>query len=63
MLAEPLWEITGGRMDLAIRLIERATHVAAALGEERLSLRHFEAVVDLSPSIARGSTRNPFRRH
>jgi hypothetical protein len=62
-LLEPLREITGGRMDLLIELIEGAWNVAANLGDARPSLEHFEAAVDRSPSIARGSTRNPFRRH
>jgi hypothetical protein len=60
---EPLREITGGRLDLTIRMIEEAARVAASLGDARPSLEPFEAVVDRSPSIVRGSMGNPFRRH
>jgi hypothetical protein len=35
-LSERLWAITGGRMDLSIRLIERAATVAASRGDRRL---------------------------
>ena len=63
MLADPLWEITQGRMDLAMTLILQAYQIAADRGQAQPLLRDFETAVDLSPSIACGSPRNPFRLH
>jgi hypothetical protein len=62
-LSEPLYEITGGRMDLSIRLIERAATIAATRGDRRLLRKHFEAAVDWSSDIVPGPAGNPFRCH
>jgi hypothetical protein len=63
VLADPLWEITQGRMALTIPLIRQAWQIAADRGHSQPLLRDFETAVDRSLSIACGSTRNPFRLH
>jgi hypothetical protein len=63
VLADPLWEITNGRLVLMALLFRQAAQIAMDRGHPEPQLRDFETAVDRSPSIAWRSTRNPFRRH
>jgi len=63
VLADPLWEITQGRLDATVTLIGQAWQIAADRGHSQPLTRDFETAVDRSPSITRGSTRNLFRFH
>jgi hypothetical protein len=63
MLGAPLWEITKGRLDHTTVITVLATNIAMDRGCGQIRVSDFEDAVDGSPSITRGSTRNPFRRH
>jgi hypothetical protein len=63
VLADPLWEITQGRMGLTMTLIWQAWQIATDRGHSQPLMRDFETAVDRSPSITWGSARNPFRLH
>jgi hypothetical protein len=63
MLADPLWEITQGRMDLTMQLVQRATEIAAGRGHLQPLLGDFETAIERSASLARRTMRNPFRHH
>jgi hypothetical protein len=63
VLADPLCEITQGRMGLTMTLIRQAWQIAADRGHSQPLVRDFETAIDRSPSITWGLTRNPFRLH